>query len=716
MDGNDDLEKLIALIPKSYLTTPQLPCHCCCKSSDCTFLKDICAAFEQLENELQAAAHLGQALLVRHKKCVNGAERERSKMCHKYTQLENEKKTLDEENEKTQETNRWLFEQLEDLNQSVGQSETYIKALEATLDSTRYEFKRLQTLAARTQDLENQLAILEREQEKLQNNFWTSQELKRKAVKKWKTAERVLVNLQDQMAAIDRETKEERVRHAELIAQMKRQRVVERELNAIAVHSKCEKFSHDTKNLNGKNFPSFVRDILQENASLHSAILEFRDLLICSNEETQMLREQLTEQQALGIHRSGNQAPTLKAELINKDNPITGMISSSFHIHHHYHTQSKGHEFHKVKRKSKLVDQTQLTPLSLPKYRHRRRMTDFSTTSQKSGSGVSEPKTPCRNRWSEQASQLSEIVSSSVPNSPQSYFKNNNVFDGLSDFGSSSPTSPGSSIDHFSPGFDPYNKSKLDVLGRSNLQACENLKQEMISEEKSHHEYSDLSTHDILSEHVSASWEPLCLQGSECFLPHKPTISTSKFDTPALKNRPSQISLSLSIASLQLRQKSRLHPPSTLSLRENITASSSAIMAQPILTTYEYGQQSTSKLLSNMLANDNKFHKSSRLLINNTTSTKISRWLKAVSILKRSGNSLKRKKNPRILKFAAPFGSLNKSHVFSSRPPGINQKGSVPGFSNKEYKPLPCQISPIDVNYDALHDVLAEDLNAMTLK
>ncbi|POS85210.1 hypothetical protein EPUL_005803, partial [Erysiphe pulchra] len=695
MDGNDDLEKLIALIPKNYMISPQLPCRCCCENSDCAFLKDIFAAFEQLQNELRAAAQLGQALLARHRKCVHGAERKHSEMYHKYTQLEIEKKALDEENTKTQETNRWLFDQLEDLNQSVGQSETYIKALEATLDSTRYEFKRLQTLAARTQDLENQLAILEREQEKLQSTFWTTHELKQKAVQKWKMAERMLVDLQDQMVAIDRETKEERERHAELIAQMKRQRVMERELSMMTGRSNHEKIPpQDLRNISSKNISRFVRDLLQENASLQSGILELRDLLICSNDETQMAREQLMEQEAFGIHASKNKVPTLRAELIQRDKPVTRMISSNVHVHHHYHAPFQSNNIKKIRRKGGLGKKNQPTPLHLPKYKHRRKINDSSVTPQISVSEFSNPKTPCRNIWSEQASQISEIVSSSGPNSPQSFCIKNAVFDGLSDFCSSSPTSPGSSVGHFSPVLDLCSRSGSDFFGRSNPPDCDNLGRDIIYEERSD-EYSPLSSHDILPKHISTSW--------------KPTI-----DIPSLKTCPSQISLTLSIASLHRPyQKTRMHPPSMISLRENITPSSSAVMAQPILTTHEYRQESTFEFLSSMLAKDINSQKSSTRFINNTTSTKLSRWLKAVSKIKRSKNGLKRIKRTNSLK--AVRARSNNNYGFQSRPPGINQKGPVPGFSKKKSEPLPCQTSPIDVNYDALHEVLTEEFNVMSL-
>lgn len=715
MDGNDDLEKLIALIPKSYMISPQLPCHCCCGNSNCVFLEDIFAAFKQLENELRAAAQLGQALLVRHKKCVHGAEREHSKMVQKYTQLEIEKKTLDEENKKTQETNRWLFNQLEDLNQSVGQSETYIKALEATLDSTRYEFKRLQTLAARTQDLENQLATLEREQEKLQNTFWTTHELKQKAVQKWKMAERMLVDLQDQMVAIDRETKEERERHTELIAQMKRRRVMERELSMVAGRSNREKITpQDLENINSKNISRFVRDLLQENASLQSGILELRDLLICSNDETQILREQLMEKEAFDVHRSKNKAPTLRSELIQREKSVSRMISSNVHIHHHYHAPFKKNEIQKIKRKCGLSGKNQLTPLRLPNYKHRRKITDSSGISQISMSEFSDPKTPCKNLYSEQASQISEIVSSSGPNSPLSLCINSTVFDGLSDLCSSSPTSPGSSVDHFSPVFDLCSRSGLDFFGRSNPSDNDNLGREIIYEERSD-EHSPLSSHETSLKHIPISWKPTCKQGLENPLSLKPNISNPSIDIPSLKIHPSQISLTLRTASLHRPyQKTRLHPPSRISLQENITPSSSAVTAQPILTTHEYCQESTFQFLSSMLVKDNNLQKCSTRFINNTTSSKLTRWLKAVSKMKRSKNGLKRKKSPNS--FKAVRGRPNNNYGFPSRPPGINQKGPVPGFSKKKSEPLPCQTTPIDVNYDALHEVLAEELNVMSLK
>src|SRR4051812_48853876 len=108
-----------------------------------------------------------QALLVRHEAYMVDAERDRLEMSAKIEKLETDKRELEAENAKTIEENRGLLDQLEGLNGTVAESEAHIKALEATLQSTHQELRRLEGLAARTHDLEVQLAQLEQEQEVL---------------------------------------------------------------------------------------------------------------------------------------------------------------------------------------------------------------------------------------------------------------------------------------------------------------------------------------------------------------------------------------------------------------------------------------------------------------------------------------------------------------------------------------------------------------------
>ncbi|PMD23608.1 hypothetical protein NA56DRAFT_621981 [Hyaloscypha hepaticicola] len=337
----EDLEALIGRIPACCsTTTPEL--RCCCGRTECAYLKHNCVALDDLEKEVRTAAQLGQALLVRHEQYMHDAEKDRMEMSAKIEKLELDKKALEQSNAKNIEENRGLLNQLEELNTTVTESETHIKSLETTLQATRQELRKLEGLASRTHDLEVQLVALEQEQELLQKTVITTQEEERSAIQRWKKAERRLVQLSDQLEKIEREARDERERHVEVLGRMERQRAVERELDTAAGRLKGAAAATTGIGKNGSNVVShFVKDILQDNANLQMGIVELREMLMNSNEEVQLLREQLLLHQPILDNENGSGPPTLKAELASKEPPEPQIISQALHIHHHYHTPKK---------------------------------------------------------------------------------------------------------------------------------------------------------------------------------------------------------------------------------------------------------------------------------------------------------------------------------------------------------------------------------------
>ncbi|RAL61309.1 hypothetical protein DID88_009445 [Monilinia fructigena] len=232
---------------------------------------------DKLEGDVTLAAQMGQALLERHEHYMIDAERERAKMTAKIEQLEVDKRELEVKNEKIIEENKGLLDQLEGLNGSYEESELQIKLLESTLQSTHTEMKRLETLASRTHQLEKDLAILEEEQETLRKTITHTAAEERAAVLRWKRAERGLCDLQDQLEKIEREAREERERHVEILGRMERQRTVERELDTAAcrlkgaaamttgkphhiIHEEEDDDSNDVSGLQITDIPSLVND------------------------------------------------------------------------------------------------------------------------------------------------------------------------------------------------------------------------------------------------------------------------------------------------------------------------------------------------------------------------------------------------------------------------------------------------------------------------
>ncbi|RKF74649.1 hypothetical protein GcM3_088025 [Golovinomyces cichoracearum] len=715
MEGEDELDRLIALIPKNDDTKSELRLSCCCGSFDCAFLRQNCLAFEQLEHEIRIAAQLGKALLARHEQYIHDTDRERLEMNRTCGQLNSDKKALEEENAKTLETNRWLFGQLEELNLSVAHSETYIKALETTLDSTRYEFKRLQTLAARTQELEDQLMALEQEQEMLQNTFWTTHELKNKALQKWKTAERRITELQQQMEKIDGEAKEERQRHAEILSQMNRQRAIETESD---VRSKGA--DSDSRKTNSAKCSQFVNKLLHDNLSLHSSIFELRSLLLNSNDEAQLLREQLMEHQILGEREFANNIPYLETDLSQK-NPI---IPQSIHLHHHYHVPPRKRETFKYKRKrNNLVKGSMSAERNLSQRDHRPG-TGYSKSS-KVSSRAPNVMIPFQKRWHEQNSQVFDMATSSGPNSPQSCRRNNAIFDRMFDFDSSCTVSPLSSVERLSPTPDSQ-KSESSKSWRRISQHTHEYADIIYEESNGFEQLSEQNEEQPPSKHqdqISASWESSLREHSQSIsISNDPQTSISGIDIQILKLRPSQICLTQGHISCDYPFQKHLESPTMMSLGETI-AKSYPIVAQPILTHLKSGQETNSlKLLSRVIAKNTGIHNNidSSSISSSSNSIKLQSWLRRNWGRKPSDGGKRRRqsrKNSASFFTVEPVSSLNSYVPQIRRSPGINQKGFVPGFIKKNPGNPHCKNLPIavNINYVALHEVLAEELDALKL-
>jgi hypothetical protein len=395
-----------------------------------------------------------QALLVRHESYMAEAEQERKRMSSCIEKLEQDKRTLEAENAKMIEENRGLLSQLEDLNSATAESDAHLQSLTATLQAAQFEVKRLGVLASRTAQLEEQLAAMEVEQQALQQELQASEENGRSAVQRWKSAESTLRNLQDQVERIEKEAREEREKHVELVGRMERRRAVEKELDGAAGRLKGAAAATSLgRNKNGTSVVShFVRDILQDNANLQMGIVELREMLHSSNEEVQNLREQILLHQPLATeNESTPMAMCLSEELDDKNSQP---VSPELHVHHHYHTSSPStprrdrmplHRRPRKKRGSMQLGvltpssgtQTPRTPTS-----HHLQTPPSSASAIMSQTSVTIPNTS--HRWSMQSSATgSSIAPSSLPSSPQTDYRSSSIFDRMdSGFESSRPTSP----------------------------------------------------------------------------------------------------------------------------------------------------------------------------------------------------------------------------------------------------------------------------------
>lgn len=435
------------------------PTSCCCGNLHCAYLRHNNAALEGLENQLENAARIGQALLARHEAYIAEAVGERRRMVGSIEKLETDKKESEVSNARIIEENRYLLDQLEEMNDTVSNSDAQILSLNATLQSTRKELERLTVLAAQTSHFEAQLASLESEAADLHHQLKSREEKEKTAVQRWKGAERTISTLQEQVDRIDREAREERLRHAEVVRRFERRRAVERELENAAGHLKGAAVATTLGADRSSSVVShFVKDILQDNANLQLGIVELREMLMGSNEEVENLREQMMLHQPVQPHpeRPGS-GEDLNNELA-KTHVNEAVLSPDFHVHHHYHAAPK-------------VKTARERPVGLARTKKRRNITSPGSRTPSSGTQTPHtPRTPSAHsmqvtagssaaiilsqtsvtippiqshRWSSQSSH----APSSYPSSPQSAFRNSSVFDTMDDnMYSSRPTTPGSTV------------------------------------------------------------------------------------------------------------------------------------------------------------------------------------------------------------------------------------------------------------------------------
>lgn len=666
-----------------------------------------------------------QALLVRHEAYMVDAERDRLELSAKIEKLETDKKELEAANSKTIEENRGLLNQLELLNNAVSESEAHIRSLETTLQSSHQELRRLEGLAARTQDLEIQLAALEQEQVVLQNTVVKTQAEERSVIQRWKTAERGLCALQDQLERIEREAREERERHIEVLGRMERQRAVERELDTAAGRLKGAAALTAGNSKNGSSVVShFVKDILQDNANLQLGIVELREMLMSSNEEVQTLREQLMIHQPMTDDAGASGSSTLRAELDSKEEPEPKVISQELHIHHHYHAPKK-EEIRRPKKKRTPINTAVFVPPRSSQYpgMPSRGGETASTILSQTSVTIPTPATP-NSRWSIQSAQLSDLAPSSVPSSPQSIYRNSALFDRGFDIDSSRPTSPGSSIDPMSPQFPPFRHRKRgsEVSTRSFV-APTSFQPNVIREEADIdvEEIQDLQTNTAPSlddgptpsesSNQSESVEDRQDEWSTSFQPtlhrstsHESILSISGLDIHTLKSRPSQ----MTITGRGLQPRPSLGSPSSV-LSLNTLTSSSTIIARPTLS--RQGHDSSAYLRSNIeLLNNSDAHS-----VNSSNSNeesigkKVGGWVfgRWGMMPAKSSNDLRSSAALSPSQQRVVSSPVDPLKTFMGRAPGVNQKGPVPGYVKKMDK-APSNVQPESVDRDALRDILTE--------
>ncbi|KAF3058205.1 hypothetical protein GL218_05436 [Daldinia childiae] len=697
------------------------PLKCCCGSVECIFLRHNYSVLASVEKDVHNAARMGQALLARHEAYMADAERDRSELAARIEQLEVDNRELEAKNAKTIEDNRNLLDQLEALNNTVIDSESHIRSLEASVLSSQQSVRRLEGETARAAALERQLLALEQEQAELQTHLCSSREEAKSAVSRWKRAERGISDLQEQLERMERETQEEREYHVEMIGRVERQREMEKELNTAAGRLKgaAAAKSLDRVSGGGSNAVShFVRDLLQDNANLQYGIAELREMLMNSNDEIQALRDQLMYHQPLGDELA-NAASTLSAELESeKESPerIPPKTPHELHIHHHFHLPKSKQEVKKPRKKRQGLAPGVFTPpgSTVPS-------TPPSGPTRSQLGSHTHRDSLLSNCWSTYSDQRSDFALSSVPSSPLSN-RRSSLFDhhGIDSF----PTSPTTSIDPLSPTWHATHQKQLsNVSSRSfRFSTTSALVQPFVTDTHPIIEESDdgdnppdltSATDDSTAEDAASSRDqdvmiddasvvdkpgdnPIPIVRLRRALSHESIISLSGgLDIHTLKSRPSQLTIR--------------HIGSASSV-----TGSSDITARPMLLRDSAKRSSTLLRESYSLSPVGSLQSVSDSSMLGFGSSKLGKWVGwrpwggggggtgGDSSSTASSTSAKTAKDNTQKSSDRPPG----------RPPGINQQGAIPGFSEylaaAQRRVPPPKIRPVDVDRDALREGLGE--------
>ena len=485
--------------------------------------------------------------------------------------------------------------------------------------------------------------------------------------------------------------------------------MVERELDTAAGRLKGAAAATTGNGKNGSNVVShFVKDILQDNANLQLGIVELREMLMNSNDEVQMLREQLLLHQPMTEENDGDGPPTLRAELAPKE-PEPQIVSQALHIHHHYHAPKK-EEIRRLKKKRTFINTALFTPPKGMSPRTARSQDTAGAILSQTSVSIPPPITPNK-RWSMQSAQ-SEFAPSSVPSSPQSWYRHSGLFDRGLDIDSSRPTSPGSSIDPMSPQFQPLHHKKRgsEVSARSLVTATSFQPHNIIHEEEDGdvEELPDLqaslpsmeddvtasetsrgSSNTQEDEHWSSSFQPTLRRTTS----HESILSISGIDIHTLKSRPSQLTITRGNA--LLRPRTRLGSPTTVVSMDTITTTQHTLS--------RHGHESTSYLRASMRATSTDTRSISSSGSNEGISSKLGGWVFGRWGVSPSRHSPSLAAQPRV----ASTSSVDPFRSFMGRAPGINQKGPIPGFVKRVEK-APSKVTPEVVDHDALREAFAE--------
>lgn len=705
-----------------------------------------------------------KALLIRHETYVAEAESSRREHEQKIEHLQKDKHNLEIENHRLIDENKDLSNHVEDLNNKISESDIRIDSLEGTLNATHMEMRRLESLASRTYALEQQLLELEREQEELRQTITHTEAEEKAAIRRWKAAEKKVVDLQDQLEKIESEAHDEKLRHEEVLRRMERQNAVDRELQS-------GKATESAKS--GPNVVShFVKDILQDNVNLQMGIVELREMLMSSNDEVQKLRDQLNGRGPAEEDeepRTKRIESTLDTELVTKG-PLAS--SPALHVHHHYHVP-KAQEVRRAvpkKKRSVALPDRGMHSRNSSRHRHQQRQPSIASTilSQTSMTIPSPMRPQLSQRWSMQSYSAPSEFASSAPSSPQEY-RSSVLFDRMSidqSMDYSRPTSPEMSDYAMSPNFRPTHKRKVSEQSSNSSRNISPRGQQMYQNDTIHEEEDDdvpamaALGHEAPNSPISQDDSALGLESerADAFDPfasnhgfkpklrrsnsHESILSISGQDIHTLQSRPSQMSISKSGAMSNLSSR-RSYTNIGTSNPVLSTVSAFGTGELSAATTIQSRIDSRSLLRSTagiperpMTAKSANSATSNETVTGETTKKQGGGggWIRGLWGMKPTSQPSSTASTPAQSRAAScvdvhppPNGQMKKLaaramsmpvqklqeeekdplKLMLGRSPGINVAGPVPGW--RKPPKTPSQVHPTRVDFEALREVLEEE-------
>ncbi|KAJ8612394.1 hypothetical protein MRB53_037435 [Persea americana] len=314
--------------------------------------------------------------------------------------------------------------------------------------SAQQEVQKLAQLAARTESLERELSIFEHEQATWQASLSAKEQAEKTAMRRWHDAERTLTRMTEQLERIERESNEEKQRHAEVVSRMERRHAVEKQLVGAA-----DRLKSNAATQGGNVVSHFVKDILQDNATLQMGIVELRDMLQNSNEEVEKLRDQLLLHQPAEIL---DERPAITDRSVSLNDELT-RSKQELHVHHHYHAPNQAPQRSNSQRRKKKRYPASNSLLSATSSGRSTPRSSISLSHNPSSAAailretaVSIPNHTTGNRWSTLSSQPLSVYSASTPGSPTTTHRTSSLFDRVfSDAGTEStspPTSDGEAL------------------------------------------------------------------------------------------------------------------------------------------------------------------------------------------------------------------------------------------------------------------------------